>query len=71
MQTSQEQDILHAIHWFRVVLNEAHTIKSSKIQTSLAAHALIADCQWCLTGIPIQVDILFALLNVRNSEYII
>ena len=38
-----------------MVLDEAHTIKSSKSQVSLAATALAADRRWCLTGTPIQV----------------
>jgi hypothetical protein len=38
-----------------VVLDEAHTIKSSKSQISMAAAALVADRRWCLTGTPIQV----------------
>ncbi|MCH91795.1 SWI/SNF-related matrix-associated actin-dependent regulator of chromatin subfamily A member 3-like 2-like, partial [Trifolium medium] len=45
---------LFSIRWFRVVLDEAHTIKSSKSQVSMAASALIADNRWCLTGTPIQ-----------------
>lgn len=43
------------MRWFRVVLDEAHTIKSSKSQVSMAACALAADRRWCLTGTPIQV----------------
>lgn len=38
-----------------MVLDEAHTIKSSKSQISVAATALVADRRWCLTGTPIQV----------------
>lgn len=43
------------MRWFRIVLDEAHTIKSSKSQISMAAAALVADRRWCLTGTPIQV----------------
>lgn len=38
------------------MLDEAHTIKSSKSQISMAAAALTADRRWCLTGTPIQVN---------------
>lgn len=41
-----------------MVLDEAHTIKSSKSQISMAAAALVADRRWCLTGTPIQVKFL-------------
>ncbi|GMN56206.1 hypothetical protein TIFTF001_025324 [Ficus carica] len=46
---------LYSVRWFRVVLDEAHTIKSSKSQILMAAAALVADRRWCLTGTPIQV----------------
>lgn len=49
-----------------MVLDEAHTIKSSKSQVSMAASALIADNRWCLTGTPIQVYIL-SLTLIQNS----
>lgn len=55
---------LYSVHWFRIVLDEAHTIKSPKSQISLAAADLAADSRWCLTGTPIQVILLliFSLL---------
>ena len=46
-----------------MVLDEAHTIKSTKSQISVAAAALIADYRWCLTGTPIQVIPLSFILN--------
>lgn len=38
------------------MLDEAHTVKSSKSQVSMAAAFLNADRRWCLTGTPIQVN---------------
>lgn len=38
-----------------MVLDEAHTIKSSKSHISMAAATLVAERRWCLTGTPIQV----------------
>uniref|UniRef100_A0A2P2JEJ3 SWI/SNF-related matrix-associated actin-dependent regulator of chromatin subfamily A member 3-like 2 n=1 Tax=Rhizophora mucronata TaxID=61149 RepID=A0A2P2JEJ3_RHIMU len=61
---------LHSVQWFRVVLDEAHTIKSSKSQISMAAAALVADRRWCLTGTPIQNNLedLYSLLRFLKVE---
>ncbi|XP_057457141.1 DNA repair protein RAD5A isoform X2 [Lotus japonicus] len=61
---------LFSIRWFRVVLDEAHTIKSSKSQVSMAAAALIADKRWCLTGTPIQNNLedIYSLLRFLRIE---
>lgn len=50
-----ENSIFHKIEWYRVVLDEAHTIKASKTQGAQAAFALSSHCRWCLTGTPLQV----------------
>ncbi|KAH7561169.1 hypothetical protein JRO89_XS10G0183700 [Xanthoceras sorbifolium] len=55
-ENAEDNGGLFSVRWFRVVLDEAHTIKSSKSQISLAAAALVADRRWCLTGTPIQVS---------------
>ncbi|CAN1193201.1 DNA repair protein RAD5A [Linum perenne] len=61
---------LYSVHWSRVVLDEAHTIKSSKSRISLAAAGLIADRRWCLTGTPIQnkLEDLYSLLRFLKVE---
>jgi DNA repair protein RAD5 len=58
-ENSADHEGIYAVRWFRIVLDEAHTIKNSKSQISLAAAALVADRRWCLTGTPIQVIGLF------------
>jgi DNA repair protein RAD5 len=70
LQNSTESGGLYSIHWFRVVLDEAHMIKSPKSLISLAAAALTADRRWCLTGTPIQNNLediysLFRFLRVE------
>ncbi|KIM24131.1 hypothetical protein M408DRAFT_331903 [Serendipita vermifera MAFF 305830] len=56
---------LQAIHWFRVVLDEAHFIKEPTTVASRACCDLIADRRLCLTGTPLQnkVDDVFALIK--------
>jgi SNF2 family DNA or RNA helicase len=55
VQNFLEDGPLHSIHWFRVVLDEAHTIKAFRSNSSQAVFQLTADRRWCLTGTPIQV----------------
>ncbi|GFZ12847.1 DNA/RNA helicase protein [Actinidia rufa] len=69
-ENADENGGLYSVRWFRVVLDEAHTIKSSKSQISMAAAALIADRRWCLTGTPIQnkLEDIYSLLRFLKIE---
>ncbi|KAL8480941.1 hypothetical protein ACS0TY_027455 [Phlomoides rotata] len=69
-ENSEDNGGLFSVRWFRVVLDEAHTIKSSKSQVSMAASALAADCRWCLTGTPIQNNLedVYSLLRFLKIE---
>ncbi|XP_062108134.1 DNA repair protein RAD5B isoform X2 [Humulus lupulus] len=66
----EENSIFHSMDWYRVVLDEAHTIKSWKTQGALAAFTLSSHCRWCLTGTPIQNNLedLFSLLCFLHVE---
>ncbi|WOL00053.1 DNA repair protein RAD5B [Canna indica] len=62
--------IFHKIDWYRVVLDEAHNIKSSKTKVAQSAFALNSHCRWCLTGTPIQnsLEDLYSLLCFLHVE---
>lgn len=63
-KTAAKPSLLASIHWWRVVLDEAHLIKNKKTKTAMAAHQLQAEQRWCLSGTPIQnsLDDLYSLL---------
>ncbi|XP_021899057.1 DNA repair protein RAD5A isoform X2 [Carica papaya] len=69
-ENAEDNGGLFSVHWFRVVLDEAHTIKSSKSLISMAAAALVADRRWCLTGTPIQnkLEDIYSLLRFLRVE---
>lgn len=71
MQTSS----IFTTQWFRVILDEAHTIKNKSTKISRACAALNAEHRWCLTGTLIHNDIddlyaIFRFLCVKAySDY--
>uniref|UniRef100_A0A0D6QTY3 Helicase-like transcription factor CHR28 n=1 Tax=Araucaria cunninghamii TaxID=56994 RepID=A0A0D6QTY3_ARACU len=48
---------LAKVAWFRVVLDEAQTIKNHRTQVARACWGLRAKRRWCLSGTPIQNSI--------------
>ena len=60
------------VHWFRVVLDEAHTIKNKKAKATQACRHLRSEYRWCLTGTPLQnnLDELQSLISfLRIKPY--
>lgn len=67
---SSKPSILHEIDWYRVVLDEAHTIRRQATKFFKACYDLSAISRWCLTGTPIQnkledIGTLFAFTRAR------
>ncbi|WZZ73012.1 hypothetical protein YC2023_084382 [Brassica napus] len=62
--------IFHRIDWYRIVVDEAHTIKSWKTQAAKATFELSSHCRWCLTGTPLQnkLEDLYSLLCFLHVE---
>lgn len=61
----KENSKIHAIHYHRLILDEAHNIKSRTTSCAKACFALKADHKWCLSGTPVQNRIgeFFSLLR--------
>ena len=61
----KEDSILHSIKYHRLILDEAHSIKSRTASVAKACFALEADYKWCLSGTPVQNRIgeFFSLLR--------
>ncbi|KAI5371017.1 putative helicase, P-loop containing nucleoside triphosphate hydrolase, SNF2-like domain superfamily [Septoria linicola] len=42
------------VHWYRLMLDEAHSIKNRSAKSTQACYALNSWYRWCLTGTPMQ-----------------
>ncbi|KAI4198594.1 MAG: hypothetical protein LQ350_005185 [Teloschistes chrysophthalmus] len=61
----KENSKIHAINFHRLILDEAHNIKTRTTGVARACFALKADYKWCLSGTPVQNRIgeFFSLLR--------
>ncbi|EMC97315.1 hypothetical protein BAUCODRAFT_68713 [Baudoinia panamericana UAMH 10762] len=61
----KEDSPIHAIHFHRLILDEAHSIKSRTTGVAKACFALEGTYKWCLSGTPVQNRIgeFFSLLR--------
>jgi len=61
----KENSKIHAIQFHRLILDEAHNIKSRETGVAKACFALSAEYRWCLSGTPVQNRIgeFFSLLR--------
>ncbi|KAH8689021.1 putative helicase [Talaromyces proteolyticus] len=50
----RSQSLLHGYDWYRVVLDEAHTIRRQATTFHKAVTSLSAHSRWCLSGTPVQ-----------------
>ncbi|KAL0542840.1 hypothetical protein IC582_017921 [Cucumis melo] len=61
---------LAKVRWFRVVLDEAQSIKNHKTQVARACCGLRAKRRWCLSGTPIQnaIDDLYSYFRFLKYD---
>ncbi|KAM1373317.1 hypothetical protein ACFX2I_024033 [Malus domestica] len=62
---SLDKSVLHSVKWNRIILDEAHYIKSRRCNTAKAVLALESSYKWALSGTPLQnrVGELYSLIR--------
>ncbi|KAI0463298.1 hypothetical protein LJB42_003319 [Komagataella kurtzmanii] len=68
----KSEAILTAGNWWRIILDEAHTIKNFNSMTAKSCIKLKSSQKWCLTGTPIQnnlEEIRAYLLFLKMGKY--
>lgn len=67
-ENNKQDSVIHKIHFHRIILDEAHCIKTRTTMTAKACFALKTTYRWCLSGTPLQNRIgeLFSLVRFLN-----
>ena len=65
-----EKSVIHQLEYHRVILDEAHCIKTRTTMTAKACFALHSTYKWCLSGTPLQNRIgeFFSLVRFLNIK---
>ncbi len=65
-------DLLKAVSWAAIILDEAQNIKNPETKQAKAARALQADCRIALTGTPVEnhVGDLWSLMEFLNPGFL-
>ena len=50
----RKKKALASLNWFRIVLDEAHTVRNASTRSAKGAGALHAQRRWAVTGTPVQ-----------------
>jgi DNA repair protein RAD5 len=68
--SGQAGQSLLQLHWRRLVLDEAHTIKNKATLAAQAVTSIRASRRWCMTGTPMQNGIqdLFSLIKFLRHQ---
>lgn len=68
--TYKEKSVLHSIKFYRVILDEAHSIKDRQSGTAKSVNSLQCEKRWCLSGTPLQNRIgeLYSLIRFLKVE---
>ncbi|KAI1758692.1 DNA repair protein rad-5 [Hypoxylon sp. FL1150] len=67
---NRENNGLFSLNFFRIILDEAHSIKNRQSKTAKACYELSATHRWVLTGTPIvnRLEDLFSLVRFLRVE---
>ncbi|MEO1512681.1 MAG: SNF2-related protein, partial [Planctomycetota bacterium] len=69
---NRDKDILHSVHWGRVVVDEAQFIKNPQAKQSLAVRGLNSERRMALTGTPVEnrLSELWSIMDFLNPGYL-